>query len=298
MAVPAEVMQHVVNVESGYNPFAIGVVGGQLVRQPQNLGEAIATVHMLDAKGYNYSLGLAQVNRANLGKYGLTSYEQAFDICPNLTVGARILSECYASSGNDWGKSFSCYYSGNFVTGYRDGYVQKIYDSINGSTTANTTDGAAAIPLLAANSPSPSALRVSANGMTPIVATDSASYRLAIRSSMLDTAATIATRSIANALLPKSMPDPQTSTPPAGTPAPTTPATTGQSAPPAEALASASNDVFEPQVRKIGDPPQAAAANAGVPAQQQVATSPSAPAVAASDQADLRQVSSDSAFVF
>lgn len=297
MAVPAEVMQHVVNVESGYNPFAIGVVGGQLVRQPQNLGEAIATVHMLDAKGYNYSLGLAQVNRANLGKYGLTSYEQAFDICPNLTVGARILSECYASSGNDWGKSFSCYYSGNFVTGYRDGYVQKIYDSINGSTTANAPDGAAAIPLLAANGPSPSALRVSASGVTPIVATDSASYRLAIRSSMLDTAATVATRSIANALLPKSIPDPQTSTPPAVTPAPAAPATTGQSASPAEALASASNDVFEPQVRKIGDPPQAAAANAGVPPPQ-IATLPSAPAVAASDQADLRQVSSDSAFVF
>ncbi|WP_458070029.1 transglycosylase SLT domain-containing protein [Rhodanobacter sp. BL-MT-08] len=297
MAVPAEVMQHVVNVESGYNPFAIGVVGGQLVRQPQNLGEAIATVHMLDSKGYNYSLGLAQVNRANLSKYGLTSYEQAFDICPNLTVGARILSECYASSGNDWGKSFSCYYSGNFVTGYRDGYVQKIYDSINGSTTANAPDGAAAIPLLAANGPSPSALRVSANGVTPIVATDSASYRLAIRSSMLDTAATVATRSIANALLPKFIPDPQTSTPSAVTQAPVAPATTGQSPSPTEALASASNDVFEPQVRKIGDTPQAAATNAGVPAPQ-MATLPSAPAVAASDQADLREVSSDSAFVF
>ena len=33
-------------------------------------------------------------------------------------------------SGGDWGKSFSCYYSGNFETGFRHGYVQKIYDSI------------------------------------------------------------------------------------------------------------------------------------------------------------------------
>ncbi|MDQ8051229.1 MAG: lytic transglycosylase domain-containing protein, partial [Luteibacter sp.] len=47
LAVPAEVMQHVVNVESSRNPYAIGVVGGQLVRQPQNLGEAIATVKSL-----------------------------------------------------------------------------------------------------------------------------------------------------------------------------------------------------------------------------------------------------------
>lgn len=34
LAVPAEVMHHIVNVESGSNPYAIGVVGGQLARQP------------------------------------------------------------------------------------------------------------------------------------------------------------------------------------------------------------------------------------------------------------------------
>ncbi|KAG9609288.1 hypothetical protein KCV01_g3893, partial [Aureobasidium melanogenum] len=130
LAVPAEVMQHVVNVESSHNPYAIGVVGGQLVRQPQNLPEAVATVRMLDEKGYNYSLGVAQVNRANLGKYGLDTYEKAFDLCPNLRAGSQILAQCYASAGGDWGKAFSCYYSGNFVTGYQDGYVQKIFDSM------------------------------------------------------------------------------------------------------------------------------------------------------------------------
>lgn len=130
MAVSMDVMQHVINVESSRNPYAIGVVGGALVRQPKALDEALATVRMLEEKGYNFSIGLAQVNRYNLAKYGLDSYEKAFQQCPNLQAGSRILAECYNRSGKDWGKSFSCYYSGNFETGFRHGYVQKVYDSI------------------------------------------------------------------------------------------------------------------------------------------------------------------------
>ena len=130
LAVPVEVMHHVVRVESSYNPYAIGVVGGKLARQPRNEPEALATVRMLERKGYNFSLGLAQVNRYNLEKYGLDSYQKAFQACPNLKAGSKILAECYGRSGNNWGKSFSCYYSGNFVTGFRHGYVQKVYASM------------------------------------------------------------------------------------------------------------------------------------------------------------------------
>lgn len=142
LAVPHEVMHHVVSVESSYNPYAIGVVGGRLVRQPRNLSEALATVRMLEGKGYNFSLGLAQVNRYNLAKYGLDSYEKAFEACPNLQAGSRILAECYGRSSGDWGKSFSCYYSGNFVTGFRHGYVQKVYASM-GAKPAAADDGQA-----------------------------------------------------------------------------------------------------------------------------------------------------------
>lgn len=130
LAVPQEVMHHVVRVESSFNPYAIGVVGGRLARQPKTLPEALSTVRMLEQKGYNFSIGLAQVNRYNLEKYGLQSYERAFEPCANLIAGSRILAECYSRSGGDWGKSFSCYYSGNFSTGFRHGYVQKIYASI------------------------------------------------------------------------------------------------------------------------------------------------------------------------
>ncbi|WP_259150983.1 lytic transglycosylase domain-containing protein [Xanthomonas sp. 3793] len=145
MAAPLSVMQHVVHVESSHNPYAIGVVGGRLMRQPKNLGEALSTVQMLQEKGYNFSLGLAQVNRYNLSKYGLQSYEQAFQQCPNLKAGSAILSECYQRSGKDWGKALSCYYSGNFVTGFRHGYVQKVFNSM---AQANAQPSAAPIPLV------------------------------------------------------------------------------------------------------------------------------------------------------
>ena len=139
LAVPNDVMQHVVRVESSFNPYAIGVVGGRLARQPRNLSEALATARMLEARGFNFSVGLAQVNRHNFDRYGLDSYERAFDACPNLQAGARILAECHGRSGGDWGKSFSCYYSGNFTTGFRHGYVQKIYSSMRGAGGGDAT---------------------------------------------------------------------------------------------------------------------------------------------------------------
>jgi type IV secretion system protein VirB1 len=284
MAVPAEVMQHIVNVESGYNPYAIGVVGGQLVRQPQNLGEAIATAQMLESKGYNYSLGLAQVNRANLSKYGLTTYQQAFGICPNLTAGARILSECYVSSGNDWGKSFSCYYSGNFVTGYRDGYVQKIVDSINEAKALVATPSVSTAPR---------------NLALPSAAVDSASYRQAIRSTVLDTGATLAAKSIVPALLP-------TLTSTASATAPPLPSTndvsantntTPQAVTPAPGGASPSGDIFEPQVRALGETTAAVSSTAAVAGKVpgQAMTTPSASNV---DATNADRGGHDDALVF
>ncbi|WP_167709916.1 lytic transglycosylase domain-containing protein [Xanthomonas arboricola] len=146
LAVPGEVMQHVVRVESSRNPYAIGVVGGRLVREPRGLAEAVATAKMLEQKGYNFSLGLGQVNRYNLQKYGLTSYEMAFDKCPNLVAASRILAECHSRSGANWGKSFSCYYSGNFETGFKHGYVQKIYASIRQSVASSGAEPIAVVP--------------------------------------------------------------------------------------------------------------------------------------------------------
>lgn len=193
LAVPAEVMEHVINVESSRNPYAIGVVGGQLVRQPKNLPEAVATVRMLEQSGYNYSLGVAQVNRANLGKYGLDSYEKAFEYCPNLTAGSKILAQCYASAGKDWGKAFSCYYSGNFTTGYQDGYVQRIFNSM---AKSGMIAGVSAIPLQANRTP----VRVVSigKGVTGVT-TDSPASRIAMRQVVDAAAASVIGPAVASA---------------------------------------------------------------------------------------------------
>jgi len=176
LAVPAQVIGHLIDVESSGNRFAIGIVGARLAHQPTSLGEAVATVRMLNSRGYDYSLGITQVNRANLARYGLNTLREAFDPCLNMTAGSRILSKCYTQSGNDWGKAFSCYYSGNFVTGFHDGYVRKIYESIGRSiavagtrqATPPKNEGSSAIP---------------ARRRPP---TGSAAYRIAIRSTAMD----------------------------------------------------------------------------------------------------------------
>lgn len=312
LAVPAEVMQHVVNVESSRNPFAIGVVGGQLVRQPQNLGEAVATVRMLDEKGYNYSLGAAQVNRANLGKFGLDSYEKAFEYCPSIVAGSKILAQCYASASNDWGKAFSCYYSGNFTTGYEHGYVQKIYDSMARQSLVTGTT-AIPIPLLR----TPVKVVSVGKGVTGLT-TDSPAYRVAMRSVLDAAAAATLTPAVAQAT-----PFVQAAPPSSGR-IPTDPATAaamaqvGQALPatPAQppagriatdaATAAAMAQVGVSAASPVGNAPAAAAgSNNDVFVPQVHGPNDAAPVPAAAaqaprgpDNADLRQGARDDAFVF
>ncbi len=121
----------VIKVESGGNPYAIGVIGARLQRQPQNRAEAIATAKALAAAGWNFDLGLGQINKANLPRLGM-SIEGAFDVCTNLKAMQTILSDCYtrATKGADQQtallKAFSCYNSGNFRTGFERGYVNRV----------------------------------------------------------------------------------------------------------------------------------------------------------------------------
>lgn len=121
-----------VRTESGFNPFAIGVVGGHLERQPVSLTEALATVRELEARGFSYSVGLTQVNNRNFAKYGETA-ATLFEPCRNLHAGGAILTECFARSSAApvdrqlaLRAALSCYYSGNFTTGFRAGYVGKV----------------------------------------------------------------------------------------------------------------------------------------------------------------------------
>ena len=138
--VPPDTIRRIASVESDFNPYAIGVVGGRLQRQPRTREEALATADMLAANGWNYSVGIVQVNQRNFGKYGLNS-ATAFDPCTNLRVGGLILEDCYKRARKGpaaVSDALSCYYSGNFSTGYRLGYVARV-QAVPGADTGNLT---------------------------------------------------------------------------------------------------------------------------------------------------------------
>ena len=123
--------QALIAVESGGNPFAIGVIGASLQRQPRNAAEAEATAQALDAAGWNYDLGIAQINKKNLGRYGLNLHT-AFEPCRNVKAMQSILGDCYGRAFKQspeqraLRQAFSCYQSGNFQTGFQTRYVAKV----------------------------------------------------------------------------------------------------------------------------------------------------------------------------
>ena len=134
--VHASTAHALVAVESSFNPHAIGVVGGALERQPRNRAEALATATRLRATGWNFSVGLAQINVHNFERLGLTP-ATAFDPCENLRAMQAVLTECFDRSAPDrpdqvaLRQALSCYYSGNFVSGFRQGYVQRVARAVS-----------------------------------------------------------------------------------------------------------------------------------------------------------------------
>lgn len=124
-----------ISVESGFNPWAIGVVGGSLQRQPRDRIEALVTAQALRTAGRNFSVGLGQINLGNFQRLGL-SLDTAFEPCINLAAMQAVLTECFEraqrksnrTSGDQAAlrAALSCYYSGNFTTGFRHGYVGKV----------------------------------------------------------------------------------------------------------------------------------------------------------------------------
>ena len=132
--VHADTARALVSVESAFNPWAIGVVGGALVRQPRHRAEALATAKALRDAGRNFSVGLGQINVGNFNRLGLT-VESAFEPCTSLAAMQTVLAECFdRASGSAANavdqvalrQALSCYYSGNFATGFLLGYVRKV----------------------------------------------------------------------------------------------------------------------------------------------------------------------------
>lgn len=128
-----EVLAAIVSVESGGNPLALAVNGNyELVRQPRDLGEAVAMARWLVEHGHSFDAGLAQVNSANLARLGLDP-ASVFDPCTNLRAASQVLQECLDRAGQRWREpgrrmaaAVSCYNTGDLTRGIANGYVEAV----------------------------------------------------------------------------------------------------------------------------------------------------------------------------
>jgi type IV secretion system protein VirB1 len=126
-------LRAIVDVESKGNPYAINVNGPmELARQPRTKEEAAAIARWLYAHGYSFDSGLGQVNSANLGRLGLDTVS-VFDPCQNLKAAATVLDGCYERAAAKFGETeaavdaaLSCYNTGHFTKGVRNGYVAAV----------------------------------------------------------------------------------------------------------------------------------------------------------------------------
>lgn len=174
-ALNSPLMQQIYQVESSFNPFAIGVVGDHLVRQPKKLDEAVATANYLASIGRNFSIGQGQVNKIHFDRLGWsTDISAGFDVCLNVQAAFDIYMDCYnraKTAGfpvdgdyNATHAALSCYYSGSFRAAKSNAdvtrYVNKVLNTkpINKNIANNNTS--LVIPL--ANAKSSTQVRVKA----------------------------------------------------------------------------------------------------------------------------------------
>lgn len=131
--VAPETLLSVVQVESRFEPLAIGVNGAPRVTvSATSVDEAVAKARALIAAGRSLDLGLAQINSKNLAWLGL-SLREVFDPCTNFTAAARILQDGYGrSDAATVGEqaalmtALSYYNTGHPRRGLDNGYVRKV----------------------------------------------------------------------------------------------------------------------------------------------------------------------------
>lgn len=149
----------VVQVESGFDPLAIGVNGVRPRRMSFASASAAAeAARALIAVGENIDLGLGQINVRNLPRLGLTVSE-AFDPCRNLAAAGRILTEGYQRALLSQGvgqpalrSALSLYNTGHPERGFRNGYVARVLAKAGHAPpvlASPQTDGSPSAPPLA-----------------------------------------------------------------------------------------------------------------------------------------------------
>ena len=123
----------IVQVESGFDPLAIGVNRPVPARlPPSGPAEAAAMAARLIAGGADIDLGIAQINWRNLGWLGLSA-QSAFDPCQNLAAAAHVLADGYDRGRRTTSDpqsalkiALSYYNTGGAHRGFTNGYVAKV----------------------------------------------------------------------------------------------------------------------------------------------------------------------------
>jgi type IV secretion system protein VirB1 len=132
-SVAPETLLSVVQVESRFEPLAIGVNGSpRLNLTPTSVDEAVNRAGELIAAGRSVDLGLAQINSKNLDWLGL-SLREVFEPCANLSAAARVLRDGYGRSEPQrvgvqaaLRATLSYYNTGHPVRGVSNGYVGRV----------------------------------------------------------------------------------------------------------------------------------------------------------------------------
>ncbi|ELI5720904.1 transglycosylase SLT domain-containing protein [Vibrio fluvialis] len=141
--VQTEVVRALIDVESNSNPLAVAVIGFDRFFQPSSLTMGNKMLNSLEKRGIKYSAGLMQITKDNFEAYGLDNYS-VFNPCKNIRVGADIFHNCLMRSIKKYGEedktrnyrnAASCYFSGNFRTGYvlpkNKPYVDRFEEKLN-----------------------------------------------------------------------------------------------------------------------------------------------------------------------
>lgn len=109
---------------------------------PKTLKEAADIAKTLIHNGHLVGIGLTQVSSQHLSRLGLT-VEQLLDPCTNLRTGVWILTHFYINALRQYKHpqtallaAISAFNTGNFKSGFTNGYVQKVM--INAGVTVPT----------------------------------------------------------------------------------------------------------------------------------------------------------------
>ncbi|CAJ6714628.1 lytic transglycosylase, catalytic [Burkholderia pseudomallei] len=140
-------MGKIVKVESRGRQYALADAGPKglpwkgvrekMVRSyfPASADEAEQIATRLIAANHIVAIGLSQVSSENLRRFGL-NVRQVLDPCTNLRTGSTILTEFYLKARKTIADpnrailaAISAYNTGNFTSGFSNGYVKSVVDA-------------------------------------------------------------------------------------------------------------------------------------------------------------------------